>query len=147
MRASSLADDLCECREDFGWMFTCCSNASTILVTPPVASLALEITFSVLFAPIAFISFFISEFLFSWNRSISMFFPAPPFQLTVAAHLQRCASASDSSTLHCRLLISISIENSLLTILIVLHVSSDIPPVEFFSEKSQGAFLSSRVFV
>ena len=110
---SSLADDLCGCDDDFVWMFTCCSNPSTILVTPPEALLAQAIALSVLFAPIALISFFISQFLFSWNRSISMFLPAPPFQFTVAAHLQWLASACDSRTSHCRMLINISIANSL----------------------------------
>jgi hypothetical protein len=49
------------------------------LLTPPDALLALVIAFSVLLAPIDLMSFFISAFLFSWNKSISMFLPRAAF--------------------------------------------------------------------
>ena len=51
---------------------------------------------------------FMSLLRFSCNKSISMFFPTPPFQFAVEAHLQRRASAPDEITSFWITLINIS---------------------------------------
>ena len=79
------------------WVSLCIwtSKFSAILSSPPEERLDLSIASSVLFAPIALIDFFSDLFLFSWSRSISMLFLAPPLQLTVDAQMHWLASASD----------------------------------------------------
>ena len=48
----------------------------------------LSIALSVLLGPIALMALLMSLLQFSCKKSISMFFPAPPFQFAVQAHMQ-----------------------------------------------------------
>ena len=110
---SSVAVDLCVWDVDKVALLICMSKFPTIFRCPPAARLASSIALSVLFAPIPFMDFLMSLFWFSWRRSISMFLPWPPFQLTVAAHMQWCDSASESKASFCTMLIIISIAYAL----------------------------------